>query len=425
MTAAFVLGIFVTFLAGIMFSGAERSVGSMSRDSLEKMSENGVPGASMILAITGDKRRFRFMFLSGRIGSIAGGTILLLLLLRRTFTGGSAAEPAVDAAAFVLAVVVFTAAEGIISRHVARGDNENAVSFFAPFIRLSHLILYPITTLFALAAPLFIKPDDELAEKEEALKELVKTESESGVIEEEEGEMVQSILTFADTSAREVMVPRIDVVAADIDIPIRDVIGLFKNKGHSRIPIYRERIDIIIGVIYAKDLLSAIAEKGIDAVKVSETMRKPYFVSETKKISELLEDLRNAKVHLAIVVDEYGGTSGIVALEDLIEEIVGEIQDEYDREERGYSWIDSRTVVMDGGMNIDEVNDILRTDIPSEDFDTLGGFLYHHLGFIPEGGEKIAWEDLTFTIREIVGNRIAKVVIERAEPSLDSDSSEE
>jgi len=210
---------------------------------------------------------------------------------------------------------------------------------------------------------------------------------------------------------REVMVPRIDVVAADIAMPVNDLISLFKSAGHSRIPMYDGRIDNIVGVLYAKDLLIEVAEKGKKATSAASIMRKPYYVPETKKISELLNDLRQAKLHLAIVVDEYGGTSGIVALEDLIEEIVGDIQDEYDSEERTHTWLDPHTVLLDAGLNVEEVNDILRTDIPNEDFDTLAGFLYHQLGYIPTGGEEMEWGGLTFSIKEINGHRISKVLV--------------
>lgn len=413
-TGGLLLGFLGALLASVLFSGAEQSVGSISRDSLEKMAENDVPGARLILGMTEHKRRFQLMFLTGRLCSVSGGTVLLTCLFFRAL-GAWKVDPRSGAAiAFFLSILLFVITDGVLARLVSGGDHETAVSRFAPFLAVFNFLLYPLAVLFETVSTVFIKRNIELAAKEEALKELVKSESESGVIEEEEGEMIQSILGFADTSAREVMVPRIDMVAADVITPLDDLISLFKNEGHSRIPLYEDRIDNIVGVLYAKDLLIAVAEKGKDGVSATGTMRKPYFVPETKKISELLGDLRQAKVHLAIVVDEYGGTSGIVTIEDLIEEIVGEIQDEYDREEREYSWIDARTVLMDGGLNIDEVNDILRTDIPNEDFDTLGGFLYHRLGFIPDGGEEIAWGDVTFTIKEIVGNRITKVIVKRA-----------
>ncbi len=408
-----------------MFSGAEQAIGSISRDSIEKMAENDVPGANRMLRVTGNKRRFHLLLLTGRILSVICGTVLLLVVLSRLpFAGAALAWPYALVAGF-LSAAVFVTSEGVFSRLISVSDLEVTVARFATFLYFFHVVLYPLTAVFDLLSVAFIKRNVDLAAKEEALIELVKSESESGVIEQEEGEMIQSILSFSDTAAREVMIPRIDVVAADVTISVDELIRLFKEEGHSRIPIYQNSIDNIVGVMYTKDLLIAIAERGKENVSIAETMRKPYFVPETKKISELLKDIKKARIHLVIVVDEYGGTSGIVALEDLLEEIVGDIQDEYDTgEEREYSWIDNQTVLMDAGLNIDEVNDILRTDIPSEDFDTLAGFIYRQLGFIPEGGEQVEWDGITFSIKEIIGNRISKVLVRLSEPRLENEHTE-
>ena len=214
------------------------------------------------------------------------------------------------------------------------------------------------------------------------------------------------------------MVPRIDMIAVEKNISVEELLTLFKKWGHSRIPVYDDRIDNILGVIYAKDLLPVIAEKGKENFSIIETMRKAYYVPETKIISVLLKEFKKSKVHIAIVVDEYGGTAGIVALEDLLEEIVGEIQDEYDQDERDYLWINDRIVLMDAGLGIDDVNEIIHADIHGDDFDTLAGFIYHQLGNIPVGGEEFSWENFTFTIREIIGNRISKVLVKLEKPLI-------
>lgn len=414
-TTALIAGFFATAFASLMFSAAEQAMGPLSQDSLEKLAENGTRGADAMLRITGRKRRFQLMLLTGRIVSVTAGTLILAALFARLFTSW------VLPAAFAVSAAVFLLVAGIISRIVAVGEHEVTVPRFAPFISLFHSLFFPLTVFMDSILSVLIKRNQEIAAKEDALKELVKSESESGVIEEEEGEMIQSVLGFYDTTAREVMVPRIDMVATNIATPIDELITLFRVEGHSRIPVYDDGIDNIVGVLYSKDLLIAIAERGKESISIAETMRKPYFVPETKKISELLNELRETRIHLAIVVDEYGGTSGIVALEDLLEEIVGDIQDEYDQDEGVYSWIDPRTVLIDAGVNIDDVNDLLRTDIPNEDFDTLGGFIYHRLGFIPEGGEQVPWGDVTFTIHEIAGNRIAKVLATLPAPREDGE----
>ncbi len=419
-----IAGFMLSMFASLMFAGADYTLGSISRDSIDKMAENDVPGARGLLRLTGSRRRFELMLLAGRFCSITAGTLVLTFFFDRILAAWTMGWLVGTILAFLVSAFVFVLTDGVFSRLVATGELESNLPRFASFLTLSAIFLYPLSILLDWIAGLFIKPTVELAAKEEALREYVKSESELGVIEEEEGEMIQSILAFADTTAREVMVPRIDVVAADIATPVDELISLFKSAGHSRIPLYDGRIDNIAGVLYAKDLLIEIAEKGREGISAAATMRKPYFVPETKKISELLNDLRQAKVHLAIVVDEYGGTSGIVALEDLIEEIVGEIQDEYDSEERTHIWLDSRTILMDAGLNIEEVNDILRTDIPNEDFDTLGGFLYHQLGYIPVGGEEIVWDGATFTVRELIGHRISKVLVTLADEHGEEDEPE-
>ncbi len=414
----------VTVFTSLMFTGADQAIGLISRDSLEKMAENNVPGAGLVLHMVGRKRRFQLMLLTGRIVSVIAGTVVLVIFFSRVLSGVVDVGWGSSLAAFLVSTLVFVAADGIFARILSVGEHEVTVSRFASFLSLFHVLFFPFTALMDAVLTVFIKKNLELAAKEEALKEFVKSESESGVIEEEEGEMIQGVLSFYDTTAREVMVPRIDVVAADVTIPVTDLITLFRIEGHSRIPIYEDRIDNIVGVIYSKDLLIAIAERGKDRVSVAEIMRKPYFVPEAKKLSELLKDLRKARTHLAIVVDEYGGTSGIVALEDLLEEIVGDIQDEYDQDEGDFTWIDSQTVIMDAGLNIDDVNDILRVDIPNENFDTLAGFIYHQLGFIPEGGEEVVWGEMRFIIKEIIGNRISKVVVKLPEPRPENEHTE-
>ncbi|MFA6471426.1 MAG: hemolysin family protein [Candidatus Latescibacterota bacterium] len=426
-TAFMFIGFIISLLASVMFSGAEQSVGSISRDSLEKLHENNITGADTLLGITSNKRRFHLMLQSGRIISITGGTILLYLLIASMGKTNGLNTWCIGVFTFVFALAFFILTDGILSKIISVGENEKSVPFFASFVSIFYYLFIPLTFFCDFILSVSIKKTSEMAAKEDALIEMVKSESESGVIEQEEGEMIQSILNFYDTTVREVMVPRMDVAAAEKNISIDELILLFKNEAHSRIPVYDGRIDNIIGVIYSKDLLIPLSEKDVSQeISITNIMRKPYFVPETKNISELLRDMKKEKVHLAIVVDEYGGTSGIVALEDLLEEIVGDIQDEYDKDGHAlFTWIDNRTVVMDASLNIDDVNEILHTNIPNEDFDTLAGFIYHTLGSIPESGEEIIWNNVAFTIKEIVGNRISKVSVKLEETRTENQLDEE
>lgn len=415
-SAITLIGFLCTLVTSVMFTSGEIAFTYMSRASLERFVENHVRGASYLYSMLTNKRRFQLMLITGRILSIICGTLFLsafsVLVIDRYLT------MQVWHFVIVLAVAMFSflVTESIVARLLSLSEYETIVARLSYFLMVFHIVLYPVTLTLDKILSVSIKKDIELAAKEEALAEYVKSETEYGVIPREESEMIESIFEFSDTTVREVMVPRIDMVAADKDITIDELIEVFKEEGHSRIPIFDERIDKIIGVIYAKDLLIAMADRKKEEIAITEIMREAHFVPASKNISVLLKELRKARVHIAIVVDEYGGTAGIVALEDLLEEIVGEIQDEYDEEEHEYLWLNNRNVMLDGGMDIDDINTMIHSSIPDEDFDTLSGFLYHQLGCIPEGGEVVKWENISFTVKEINGNRISKVLAKLPEP---------
>ncbi|MFC1692831.1 hemolysin family protein [Candidatus Latescibacterota bacterium] len=416
MFICFIIALIVT----IAFSGAEIAFGSISRDSIEKLMQNKVRGSTLIYGIIKNKRRFYLMLLSGKIMTMVFGTVLLYTLLLQLRFAQGFISTFIGPVVFVVCFCTFIFAEGILGRLISMGEYESTVPRFAYFLTLFHVLLLPLTTLLDVILSVFIEKNTELAAKEEALKEFVKSESEEGVIEKEENEMIQGVIDFFDTTAREVMVPRIDIIAVEKGIGVDELISLFEKEGHSRIPVYDGRIDNIMGVIYAKDVLPVIAVKGKKNFSITETMRKAYYVPETKKISILLKEFKKTKIHIAVVVDEYGGTEGIVALEDLLEEIVGEIQDEYDQDERDYLWINNRTVLIDAGLDIDDVNEIINAELPNEDFDTLAGFIYHQLGTIPSEGEEFKWGNIIFIMKEINGNRISKVLVKLNEPKINT-----
>jgi putative hemolysin len=410
----------ISVIGLVMLAGAEHAIGSISRDSLEKLMENHVRGAGHMYAVTRNKRQYQVMLMTGRIvASVVGVFTLFALFMQLGWVGAITDAVWISALATVVsAIVLFILTEGVIARAMAIGEYEDTVARFAFVLLVTHYLLYPLTFCIDRLLSLVIKKNIELAAKEDALLEMVKSESEAGVIGLEEKDMIQSVLDFFDTTVREVMVPRIDVVAVDKNISVEELIALFRDKGHSRIPVYDGRIDNILGVIYAKDILPVIGSGVPASMTIADTMRKAFYVPEKKKLSELLKEFKAEKVHLAVVVDEYGGTAGIVALEDLLEEIVGDIRDEYDRDERDYLWVNDRTIIIDAGLDVDDVNDIIHTEMPREDFDTLGGFIYHQLGSIPSSGESFEWEGIAFTIREVNGNRISKVLIKLPEPLM-------
>lgn len=247
---------------------------------------------------------------------------------------------------------------------------------------------------------------------EEELRLLVTVGEEEGVLEEEETEMIHSIFEFADTPVREVMIPRIDMVALESDATVDQAVDRALEGGFSRIPVYEETIDNIIGVLYTKDMLKQLRE-GHNKQPVRGLVRPAYFVPETKKLDDLLREIRQQRVHIVIIIDEYGSVSGLVTIEDLVEEIVGDIQDEFDKEELIYEQISDNEYVFSARISIDDFNDIMDTKLENEGYDTLGGFLYAQLDKIPVAGDSITFENYRFTVLTTRGRRITRVRVER------------
>jgi len=257
-----------------------------------------------------------------------------------------------------------------------------------------------------------------LSEKE--LQDIIQESEEGGIINEEEGEMLHSIFEFGETIVREVMVPRTDMVCCPTAASFDEVLSAIIDSGHSRIPIFEGTTDRIVGVVYAKDLLRFWGRPAAE-IQTPQVMRTPYFVPETKNIEELLQEFRTKRVHMAIAIDEYGGTSGLITIEDLIEEIVGDIQDEYDLEE---DWLleEEGSVLVDARLNVEELEEYFATTVQREKFDTVGGYLFDLLGHVPIAGEEVRDGDLIMTVVESDARKIRKVRIRRAEVAGAEDS---
>jgi len=257
---------------------------------------------------------------------------------------------------------------------------------------------------------------------EEELRLLVNVGEEEGVLEEEETDMIHSIFEFADTTVREVMIPRIDMVTLESDATVDEAVDLALQGGFSRIPVYEESIDNIIGVLFTKDMLKQLRE-GHNSLPIRELLRPAYFVPESKKLDDLLHEIRQKRTHMAIVVDEYGSVAGLVTIEDLVEEIVGDIQDEYDREENLYEQVSQSEYIFDAKINLDEFNELMNTDLENEGYETLGGFLLGQLDKIPVAGDTITFKNLTFTVLTTRGLRITKVKVEHPDTQENSNNS--
>jgi len=272
--------------------------------------------------------------------------------------------------------------------------------------------------LFALIKSLMRKKthltnSNDLAEE---IHDLMDEGQAKGLISDEESNMVHGVLDLKETRAHSIMIPRTDVSSAPADSTLGEVITLVNECGHTRIPIHSGSIDQLVGVLHAKDLLKLLGEDP-DSKIPSEILRKPYVVPKTQKISELLRGLKEKNTHLAILTDEYGGTAGIITIEDILEEIVGEIHDEHDVDEPFLTMLDDESFLVDARLEIEKLEQHLKVTLPEGDFESVGGFIIHLLGHIPEVNKKISFEDLEFTIQEADQRKIDKVLITRKAPA--------
>lgn len=251
------------------------------------------------------------------------------------------------------------------------------------------------------------KKGEPLPVSEKEVHTLIDVGTESGIINKEEGKMIHGIFDLKDTLVREVMVPRTEIVAIENEATVDDLIRLIKEEGHSRYPVYKESIDNIIGVIHVKDILTRWQGEG--DIKLSRFLRQPFVVPETKNVEELLRELKKKRTHIAIVVDEYGGVSGVVTIEDIIEEIVGEIRDEYDLEEVKIVPLSDGSVVVDARLDIEELSSHFGVEIPKEKFETVGGLVTFLLGRVPKNGEEISFENLKFIVESADEKKAGRV----------------
>ena len=242
--------------------------------------------------------------------------------------------------------------------------------------------------------------------------EPVLTEEELVNLDDKDREMLRSILRLDVSTAREIMVPRLDMVAVELDTPLNEVAEKFIQSGHSRLPVYEDTIDQIIGVVHSRDLLALLLERKPDAA-LSEVMRPAFFIPESKRLDGLLQELQQRSLQFAIVVDEYGGTEGLVTMEDLLEEIVGEIEDEFSKSEAPITWLTDRAVIIDAGVTTEDVGELFGTQFHDPDVDTVGGYVYRTLGRIPQVGDKITADHLSIEVISVLGRRLRKLRVEQ------------
>ncbi|MBU0510116.1 MAG: hemolysin family protein [Chloroflexi bacterium] len=311
--------------------------------------------------------------------------------------------------------------EWIVERVVAR-DPEIWVIRLALFTQILTTVLYPLVNLSLLFSQDTSSSNDTAGTvTEDELKTLVEAGQQEGILEQEERQMIFSVFQLGDTLTREIMVPRIDVRALDIHTPLPEAVDALLESGYSRMPFYEGRVDDIIGVLYAKDLLKVWREGNGQKGNVRNLLREAYFVPEAKKVDELFAEMQSRHVHMAIVVDEYGGVAGVVTMEDIVEEIFGEIQDEYDEEDLPYQVLENGDYLFRGRIDLDDFNGIMECNLPRDEADTLSGFIYGRLGHVPVADESVQVDNLLLTVEQVSSRRIRKVRAQRISSHGQSD----
>jgi CBS domain containing-hemolysin-like protein len=404
--------ILVLILVVALLGAAEVSITRTNRVRAYRFQEEQRRGAGSLVKVAENPAPYLNVVLLLVLLATIGGTTIATSLAVRLFE--SAGE---IIATFAMTLLLFVFAE-VTPKTFAIQQTDRVALFLAPLIVGLGRLFGPIASGLVKVANL-IMPGKGLPQgpfiTEHELRALAEVASEEEQIEEGEKELIHSIFEFGDTIVREVMVPRPDIIAIEADKTLRDVQALVLQNGNSRIPVFNEDLDDVVGVVYAKDVLKA-THQGKHDMPLSEVVRDVHFVPESKKVADLLREMQREKFHIALVTDEYGSVVGLVTLEDLLEELVGEITDEYDTEQPEIEQVADDVYRVDGKISIDEVNELLDVELPDEEWDTVGGLMLGLMGSIPEEGEEVAFQNLRFTAEAVNGRRISKVLITREEP---------
>jgi len=414
---ASVIWLFLLIVLHALLILAFMALKNIRQTSVREQAASGSAAARRILNLTADFSRLQLTSQLAltliRFAIAAVATIGLA----EPFERSSSINPLLGYLAVLLPTALLTIILGdLVPSAIASGRADQLAPIAAYPMRWLVVLLTPLGLFMMGLSRLFSTTfgGEHITETitEEEIMTLVDAGEKAGTIEDEEKEMIYSVLQFGETLAREVMVPRIDVVALDITTPLKEALDTFIESGHSRIPVYEDTIDNIKGLLYAKDILPVL-QNG-DHKSIGDLIRPAYFVPETKRADVLLAEMKARKIHMALVVDEYGGTAGMVTIEDLIEEIVGDIRDEYDIYEKAeYEQTGPDEFSVDASMNIDDFNELMGTHLPSEDTDTVGGYIYSYFGRVPAVGETVERRHVTLRVEEVEGQRIRRVHVTR------------
>lgn len=397
---------------------AEYALVISRRNRLAERAEEGSRGAGVALKLMDNPVRF---ISTVQVGITALGILLGAIgesLLRDFF------EPALATSlAFILAFLIVTYLSvtfgELVPKAIALEKAEAvAIAVAIPIDWISR-VTYPIVWVLQTSANGVLRligirssPTGVVVHTEDDIRDMIEEAEDTGVIEQVEEEMLYKVFDFADKEVSHVMVPRPEVLALSVDLPAQECLAIVIDSPHTRYPAYGDTLDDIVGVLHVRDLFSALWEDGIENVKLEEILRPVYVVPETKDLGAMLSEFRREKQHIAVVIDEFGSTQGIVTLEDLLEQIVGEIDDEYDLPDESIEQVDDTTIRLSGTFTIDDFNEHYAQELPLEDFKTLAGFVFGEVGRAPERGDEVYWNGLRFEVLRVEGPRIERLEVE-------------
>jgi len=411
------IGVAVLILLNAFFVAAEYGLVTARRTRIIELQHQGNRRARDVLRITADPGRFiAAMQLGVTLTSLAIGA-LGEATLSHEFDKWMATALAIVLAYAILSFLHVVFAE-LVPKSAALAHAEGTALWVSAPVRAFFTVFRPVIWLLRSSTELILHrfglepPGAEREVHSEAeLRMLVSRSTQEGQIEEGEREMIDKVFVFGDKDVADVMVARPDVAAVSVDLPPEQVLAAVLDSPYTRFPVYRESLDDIVGVLHVRDLFSAIHDRGLAAVQLEGLLRQAYVVPETKDLASLLQEFRRTNNHFAIVVDEYGAMVGIATLEDLLEEIVGEIEDEFDVPEEPVEQVGDDTYRVDGMFSIDDFNERFGTELPDEDFHTVAGFVFGQLGRAPAPGDDVSYDGMRFDVLEVEGNRIERIAV--------------
>lgn len=408
----------IMIILSAFFSASETAFSSVNLIRLRQYVDDGRPGAKKALNVA---ERFDEVLLAILIGNnivnLASASLATIVATEVLNLGASGAP--IATAVMTVLIIIFGE---ILPKSYAKENSESLAlsigTIYYYMIKVMKPLIFIFMVLKDFVAKLYSKKEDEPSVTEDELNVIIDTMEEEGVLQQDEVEMLQSVLDLSETFVKDIMTPRVDVVAVDVHDSTENVKNVFFEEKYSRIPVYEESRDNIVGILYERDLFSAIIENGsTDDLLIADVMRDPMYVSYTMRVSDLLTRLQLEKQHLAIVADEYGGTAGLVTMEDVLEEVVGEIYDEHDEEEQLVVKKSDTLYEVKAEIELDELFDIMDIDLDiPEDAYSLGSWMYSKIEDIPEIGDMYQYHNLIFTIIEVEDRRIIRVKIEVVEP---------